>query len=250
MFHIAISLIIFGASFVFAMLGLGGGMVYVPVLKWAGYDVKQVAIPLGLLLNGLNTLLALIPFIRKRLVDWKGGAAMAAAAFVAAPFGAALTGQVPVDLLMGIFAGMVLLAAFRMLHSSRQPEPEHMMPFVRRSLYGALIGAVAGFSGGLLGIGGGFIIAPLLMWMGYRTSEAAATTAFVVTISSLSGYAGHMASGSLDWPVTLAAVVAVIIGSQLGASYHVNGAKPAFIKKVYALMLFAIAVKLVSGIIL
>ena len=44
------------------MLGLGGGMIYVPVLKWAGFSVKEVAIPLGLLLNGLNTLLALIPF--------------------------------------------------------------------------------------------------------------------------------------------------------------------------------------------
>lgn len=58
--------IILLASFLFAMLGLGGGMVYVPVLTWAGFPVKEVAIPLGLLLNGLNTLLALIPFARKR----------------------------------------------------------------------------------------------------------------------------------------------------------------------------------------
>ncbi|MCX7169060.1 MAG: TSUP family transporter, partial [Proteobacteria bacterium] len=68
--------IILAASFLFAMLGLGGGMVYVPILNWAGYDLKAVAIPLGLLLNGLNTLLALIPFARARLVDWGGALPM------------------------------------------------------------------------------------------------------------------------------------------------------------------------------
>jgi len=74
MLYTLVALIIMIASFLFAMLGLGGGMIYVPVLKWAGFSVKEVAIPLGLLLNGLNTLFALIPYSRKKLVDWKGGA--------------------------------------------------------------------------------------------------------------------------------------------------------------------------------
>ena len=54
------------ASFVFAMLGLGGDMVYVPVLNWAGFDMVKVAIPMGLLLNGLNRALVLILFARKK----------------------------------------------------------------------------------------------------------------------------------------------------------------------------------------
>jgi len=40
----------------------------------------KVAIPLGLLLNGLNTALVLIPFAREKMVDWKGGAVMAVTA--------------------------------------------------------------------------------------------------------------------------------------------------------------------------
>ena len=84
MVYLLVFLVIWVASFLFAMLGLGGGMVYVPVLKWSGFPVKEVAIPLGLLLNGLNTLLALIPYARHKLVDWRGGATTAAAAFVAA----------------------------------------------------------------------------------------------------------------------------------------------------------------------
>ena len=87
--------IILAASFLFAMLGLGGGMVYVPLIKWAGYDLKAVAIPLGLLLNGLNTLLALIPFAAARLVDWRGALPMALAATVTAPLGAWMMQRLP-----------------------------------------------------------------------------------------------------------------------------------------------------------
>lgn len=250
MLYAVVAIIIFAASFLFAMLGLGGGMVYVPVLTWAGFDVKEVAIPLGLLLNGLNTLLALIPFARKKLVDWKGGAAMAFAALILSPIGAFSAKYVSKDSLMILFAAVVVVAAIRMIWTAKKAEPETMMTLGKRSAYGSVIGAFAGFMGGLLGLGGGFIIAPFLMWMGYKTKEAAATTAFVVTVSSFSGYFGHMASGNINWAITISVIIAVIIGSQLGASYMSNKAKPKWVKQVYAVVLFAIAIKLIIGVLL
>ncbi len=248
MLYAIVFAIIFGASFLFAMLGLGGGMVYVPVLKWAGFPVKEVAIPLGLLLNGLNTLLALIPYARKKLVDWKGGLAMAAAAFIAAPIGAYAARYVPVRTLIILFAIAVLAAAIRMIAFSRQPEPDKIMSLKKRSFLGSMVGAFAGFMGGMLGLGGGFIIAPILMWMGYRTKEAAATTAFVVTFSSLSGYLGHVAEGHFDWTLTIIVVLAVVFGSQLGGSFMSHKAKPKWVKQLYAVVLLGIAIKLIVGV--
>ena len=250
MLYAIVTIIIFAASFLFAMLGLGGGMVYVPVLTWAGFDVKEVAIPLGLLLNGLNTLLALIPFARKKLVDWKGGAAMAFAALVLSPVGALSAKYVSKDTLMILFAAVVVVAAIRMVWTAKQTEPETMMSLGKRSAYGAAIGAFAGFMGGLLGLGGGFIVAPFLMWMGYKTKEAAATTAFVVTVSSFSGYFGHMAGGHINWAITIPVILAVIIGSQLGAGYMTNKAKPKWVKQVYAVVLLGIAIKLILGVVM
>lgn len=250
MLYVIVAIIIFVASFLFAMLGLGGGMVYVPVLTWAGFDVKEVAIPLGLLLNGLNTLLALIPFARKKLVDWKGGAAMAVTAVILAPIGAYTAKYVSVDLLMIVFASVVVIAAARMVWAIKKAEPEKMMSLGKRSLYGSIIGAFAGFMGGLLGLGGGFIIAPFLMWMGYKTKEAAATTAFVVTASSFSGYFGHMAEGHINWAITIPVIIAVIVGSQLGAMYMSRKAKPKWIKLIYAVVLLGIATKLILGVVL
>lgn len=247
MLYTIVAIIIFAASFLFAMLGLGGGMIYVPVLKWAGFSVKEVAIPLGLLLNGLNTLLALIPFARKKLVDWKGGSAMAFAALIFAPVGAYSAQFVPVDTLLILFAIAVLAAAVRMVFFARNPEPEKMMELKKRSIIGAGVGAFAGFAGGLLGIGGGFIIAPVLMWMGYKTKVAAATTAFVVTFSSFSGYLGHMAEGNFNWTLTIIVVIAVVVGSQLGGSFMSGRAKPKWVKSLYAAVLFLVAIKLFIG---
>ncbi len=248
MVYLLVFLVIWVASFLFAMLGLGGGMVYVPVLKWSGFPVKEVAIPLGLLLNGLNTLLALIPYARHKLVDWRGGATTAAAAFVAAPIGAYTAGFVPVRTLLILFSIAVLAAAFRMVAFSRQPEPEEPLAGWKRALLGSGVGAFAGFAGGLLGIGGGFIIAPALMWMGYPTKQAAATTAFVVTFSSFSGFLGHVAEGNFNWTLTAIVVLAVLLGSQLGANFMSERARPKRVKQLYAAVLFAIAVKLILGV--
>jgi len=207
-----------------------------------------VAIPLGLLLNGLNTALVLIPFARKKMVDWKGGAVMAATALVASPLGAMTSEHVPVQLLKFLFAVMVVAAALRTLWASKQEEPETMMSLKKRSIIGFFVGGFAGFIGGMLGLGGGFIIAPILMMMGYKTKEAAATTAFVVTFSSFSGYLGHVSQGHINWPLTIVVVLAVIIGSQLGGLYMTQKAKSKQVKVVYAVVLLLIATKMVYGI--
>ncbi|MBI3950181.1 MAG: sulfite exporter TauE/SafE family protein [Acidobacteria bacterium] len=227
------------------MLGLGGGMVYVPVLKWAGFNLKAVAIPLGLLLNGLNTLLALIPYSRARLVDWRGGLPMGLAATIFAPLGAYTVKYVPTRILLISFAIAVVIAALRMVATAAQQEPQVMMSLSRRRLLGAVSSGAIGFLGGLLGIGGGFLIAPLLMWMGYPTKRAAATTAYIVTFLSFSGFFSHVAEGHLNWGVTALAVLGVLLGSQLGATFMAKKAKAQWVKLTYAVVLLAIAAKLV-----
>jgi len=249
MLYTIVFVIIAVASFIFAMLGLGGGMVYVPVLHWAGFDMVSVAIPLGLLLNGLNTGLVLIPFARKKMVDWKGGAVMAVTALIAAPLGAMTSEHVPVQMLKILFAAMVLIAALRMFWASRLPEPEQMISLKKRSIIGFFVGSFAGFMGGMLGLGGGFIVAPILMMMGYKTKIAAATTAMVVTFSSASGYLGHAAQGDMDWLLTGIVVIAVIIGSQLGGRYMTQKAKSKQVKVAYAIVLLVISAKMVYGVI-
>ena len=245
--NIIIGIIILAASFLFAMLGLGGGMVYVPVLNWAGYDLVTVALPLGLLLNGLNTSLALIQFNKKKLVDWKGGIFMAVSALVASPIGAITSKYVNQSDLKLIFSVAVLFAAIRMLRQANKKEPGNKAELKKRIIIGIIVGLSIGFLGGMLGIGGGFVFAPVLMALGYKTKEAAATTAFIVTFSSFSGYLGHLADGNMNWPLTIILIIAVIIGSQFGARFMSQKAKPKMVKKIYAVVLIIIAIKFSWG---
>ena len=170
---------------------------------------------------------------------------MAITALIASPIGAMLSSNVPVQTLKILFAAMVVAAALRTLWASKQAEPETMMPLKKRSIIGFFTGSFAGFIGGMLGLGGGFIIAPILMMMGYKTKEAAGTTALVVTFSSFSGYFGHVAQGEMNWPLTIAVVIAVIIGSQLGGRYMTQKAKSKQVKVIYAIVLLMIAIKMV-----
>ncbi len=231
-------------SFIFAMLGLGGGMVYVPLLHWLGFDFKQVALPLGLLLNGLNTLLALIPYSRKKLVDWKGGSFMAISAMIGSPLGAYASQFVPTKTLKLIFAIVVILTAIRMFLIAGK-EAEQMASMKKRIIIGISVGLSVGFLGGLLGIGGGFIFAPVLMWLGYKTKQAAATTAYVVTFSSFTGFLGHVSEGHFNPWLTAIVVIAVIIGSQLGANFMTKKAKPKLVKQTYAAVLLGIGIKFI-----
>lgn len=239
--------LIFLVSFVFAMLGLGGGMLYVPIFKWLEFPVKTVAIPFGLLLNGLNTLLAFIRYAREGLVDFRGGMPAAIAALVLAPLGAWTVQFVSGDTLLFLFAIAVAVAGVRTLFTSGRSEPSEKMSMGKRMTIGGIVGGFAGFMGGLLGLGGGFIIAPMLMEMGYPTKQAAATTAFIVTFSSFSGFLGHMAEGRIDPMLAVVTVVAVIAGSQLGAWYMAKKARPGWVKKLYGVVLLGVAAKLLHG---
>lgn len=225
-------------------------MVYVPILKWAGLDYKNVVIPLGLLLNGLNTLLALIPYHKAKLVDYRGMWPMGVTAVIFAPIGALVTPFVPKKTLILLFVVFVFMAAFKVFYDFWKTKKaggvptEKMLSLAHKQWIGALFGILIGFIGGLLGIGGGFIIAPVLMWLGYSSKKAAATTAFVVTFSSLSGYMGHLSKGIPLTSLTFVVILAVILGSQLGSNFMVKKIKGSQVKLIYGGTLVLIAAKM------
>jgi len=74
-----------------------------------------------------------------------------------------------------------------------------------------------------------------------------ATTSFIVTFASLSGFAAHAATGRLDPLLTVLTLAAAIAGSQLGAWFMARRAKPAWVKALYGVLLLAVAAKLLAG---
>ena len=237
---------IFLVSTAFVILGLGGGILFVPILHWAGYDLQTVAIPLGLLLNGINTVLALGPYGRAGLVEWRASWPMAVGAAVFAPTGAMIQPLLRSDLLLVLFAFAVAAAAVRaLLSASRSKAGTAHTPREMKLHWGFAVGGSVGLIGGLLGIGAGFIVAPVFMFLGYSPRHTAATTAFVVAVCSFTGFAGYVGQSALPMLLLLAAAVAVLIGSRLGTTLMLKASKPAWINWGYAAVLAGVAARLV-----
>jgi uncharacterized membrane protein YfcA len=114
---------------------------------------------------------------------------------------------------------------------------------------GSGVGTVAGFLGGLLGVGGGNFILPVLNWLGLDAKVAAGTTALVVVFSSLSGFLGHATMSSLDpWFIGIMAVMAAA-GSIVGSQLMKTKISSWQLKKVIGLLLLLIAVKMIFDLI-
>jgi len=241
---IFITMIILVLSFFFAMLGLGGAMLYIPVFHWFAYDFKTVAIPTGLLLNGITALSASVYYLKMKMVDVRGAVPMVITSFIGAPVGAYFTNRISTDKLILLFSIAMIIAGGKMLLGAAQPEKDRMMPEKKRMVLMGLAGLFIGFIAGLLGVGGGFLFVPMMISMGYKTKSAAATSAFVVIFSSFSGFAGHVAGGHFNWPLMITTSIAVIIGSQTGAKVMHKKMKAKWIKQMFSVVLLGVAVKL------
>ncbi|HHI81001.1 MAG TPA: sulfite exporter TauE/SafE family protein [Planctomycetes bacterium] len=242
--------LIFLLGSLFAMLGLGGALLYIPVFHWFGYDFKSVAIPTGLFLNGLTALSAAASYHRSKMIDYRGGLPMVVTSFLGAPIGAWASRYVPQETLILLFSVGMLVAGAKMLLSSGNPEPASLLAPHKRAWITGSAGLVIGFLAGLLGIGGGFLFVPILIHLGYPAKQAAATSSFVVIFSSFSGFAGHLSEGHFDLPLLIGAGVAVLIASQLGAHLMKHKMKAKWLKQMFGLLLVGVAIKLALGILL
>lgn len=232
--------IFFAIAFVFSMLGMGGSQLYIPILFWTGMDIKTEAIPLGMMLNLVNSSSAAITYGRRKLVAWQVAVPFAAAIIVLAPVGVWLNVQLPVKPLLIFFALFTASAAVLML-SGWKPRRAEMSSRGRMAL-GLTAGGGLGLVAGLIGRGGGSFIVPLLYVAGLEARVAAATSAPIVTCSGLSSFISHLAIAARPrWSVWIGCVVAVLVGSQLGSRVMAGRMKSRAVKRLFGWLLLGVA---------
>ena len=143
-----------------------------------------------------------------------------------------------------MFAAFLVFAGAMMLFYRPKPRSQALGRPVEVAA-GLGVGSVAGFLGGLLGVGGGNFILPVLNWLGLDTKVAAGTTAVVVVFASLSGFLGHATMGELD-PifVGLMALMAAA-GSIVGSRLMTTRISSAQLKRIIGVLLWLIAAKMI-----
>jgi len=230
----------FCIALVFSMLGMGGSQLYIPILYWMGLDFKTEAIPLGMLLNVVNTFTATTTYTLKKMVDWKAALPFAVTMFILPPLGAWLNVQLPVKPLIGFFALFTAAAASLML-SGWKPR-QGRISSSGRVVLGVTGGSILGLVAGLIGRGGGSFVVPLLYIAGLEAKAAAATSAFVVTCSGVSSFTAHLAMAAKpDWFIWGACTLAVFLGSEAGSHIMAERLNPRGVRKVFGIVLWGVA---------
>ncbi|HEB73716.1 MAG TPA: sulfite exporter TauE/SafE family protein, partial [Candidatus Desulfofervidus auxilii] len=182
--------VFFFIAFVFSMLGMGGSQLYIPILFWLGMDFKTQAIPLGMLLNVVNSSSAAITYGRKKLIDWRFAIPFGLSMILLAPVGTWVNISLPTKPVILIFALFTASAATLML-SGWRPKKGNLTSSQKITM-SIVAGGILGFFAGLIGRGGGSFVVPLLYIAGLEAKLAAATSAMVVTFSGLSSFVSHI----------------------------------------------------------
>lgn len=221
-----------------ALTGSGGTAFAVPLLVYGLKLAPHRAVCISMAAIGATTALATVQKLRAKEVDVRAGLVLAVAGMFGAPAGAWIGRFVPENWLLVMFASMVSLVGIRMLlpssaktNESRAiaesaPRGEARGKSARaftlpsaRTLGLCAAGLVTGLLAGLLGVGGGFILVPVLvLFGGVEIHRAVATSLCVIALVSVPATASHLLAGQTI-PLDVAALFAIgaIVGLKLGS---------------------------------
>ncbi len=233
-------------AFIFSLGGVGAAIILIPILVSLGIPVN-IAKPVGLFYNTVSLAGASINNIKNKRLDFKIGIPIIIFSFLFAVIGAYISKFIPNKTILILFIGFLLFSGFMFLFHKKNEKDNYRkdIPIIRLSL----IGAFAGVLSGMLGIGGGGIISPLMLLSGFNPKKITAITAFVVPFSSFSGFLTYWVMGNIDWKITLIASVGGIIGATFGTVLMHKKLNPQAVKKILAIILLIMAVKLMFKII-
>jgi len=229
----------FGFTTVLTIAGVGAAFILIPVFLSLGIGL-HAAMATALLLNALAMFFACLRFVPAGMVDFRAAVPILIVATVLSPLGAWSASYMPVPLLKWLFVGFLLFAASMMLFYQAKVREAGIAPG-KAAGYGAAVGGAAGYVGGLLGVGGGNIIVPALVWLGFDPKKASATTAFIVIFSSLSGFLGKASLGGLDGRLLGWTAAGSVAGSLLGAWLMQRKLAAGQVKRTIGVVLYVIA---------
>jgi uncharacterized protein len=241
--YIISAALVFVFSGLLAMAGLGAAFLFVPLFYYLGVPLAE-ATSTALLLNVVSLLFATINYWRGKLINFRVGLPVLIVAVILSPLGARLTPHVDKRLLLAMFAAFLIFAGFMMLFYQAKKRERELSRAVEISA-GAGIGGIAGFLGGLLGVGGGNFILPVLNWLGLEAKVAAGTTALIVVFSSLSGFLGHATLGGLDPRFIGITAVMAAAGSIVGSQLMKTRLSNTQLKRMIGVLLWLIAAKMI-----
>ncbi len=213
-----------GALFIgitLGLLGSGGSILTVPVLTYLVGQETKVAIAGSLMIVGIISVFAAVPYAHQKLVKWRTVVVFGLPGMMGAVAGAWAAHFVSDAIQMLVFATLLLVASYLMfkpvkLQNLESEGAERAMTKI------AIDGFVVGGVTGLVGVGGGFLIIPALVLLGGLSMRLAVGTSLVIiAIKSFAGFVGYLSvlealNLSIDWQIIGMFSAIGVLGSWLG----------------------------------
>ena len=243
------------------LLGIGGGLVIVPGLLFLfhlqGFEssfLSHIAIGSSLAIIIPTALSSLLAHHKRGAIDWPVVLKLTPGLMFGALCGAGLASLFSTDLLKSVFGMFLLVVAFQML-SGLAPRPGKSRK--QGAFFFFPMGSVIGTVSGLVGIGGGTMTVPFLVWRGKPLPRAVATSAACGLPIAVAGTLGFMLTGEgmempssigfVYWPAVIAvgsfAVLMAPFGARLAHSLPVP-----VLKKWFALLLLVVGMRLLASV--
>jgi uncharacterized protein len=237
---ILIVLAIFVVAVLYSSVGHGGASGYLAVMAFFAV-APEITRPTALVLNLFVASIATIQFYRAGHFSWPLFWPFAVTSIPFAFIGGMI--KLPTSIYKIILGLVLLFAAFRLAWKFASDDGEIREPKLWMCL---IIGAVIGLLSGLVGVGGGIFLTPILLLMHWsETKTAAGNSALFIFVNSAAGLAGNYAQVSVlpsaAWFWILAAIAGGLIGSLLGAKKF----NSLTLRRVLAAVLLFAAVKLI-----
>jgi len=238
----------FGSGVLSGALGVGGGIVTTPAIRLVLDRPALIAVGTPLPVIVPSALTGAFTYVRRGVADVRSGVLLGAFGSLFAVAGAWATRLVGGRVVLLVTAALVfytaadvLLQAFRVSRPGLEAAEEHDAfapadtlpappapgtPPARPGLLPlAAIGAVTGVYSGFLGMGGGFVLVPMLTrFLGFEMKRAIGTSLVCIAILAVPGTITHALLGNIDWPVAAALVVGVVPGALVGARLTLGAA--------------------------
>ena len=237
---IALVLVGVGIGVLSGMLGIGGGTIMIPVLR-LGYGLDAfMATATSLFAIIPISLAGAITHVRARSCLPKLGVLLGVAGAITSSAGVYLGSISPAWLIMVVAAVIIIYSAFTMLgkalrmgkksssisgsaRANASAAPSDIEPctfdFTRKNVVlAAIIGLIAGFASGYVGVGGGFIMVPLMTaWLGIPMKRTSGTSLIAIIILAIPGVIQQAFLGHIDYLAGIMLCVGAIPGAVLGA---------------------------------
>ncbi len=232
-------ILLFLVAFLYSSVGHGGASGYLALMALFSIT-PEVMKPTALLLNLFVSLTSFIQFYRGWHFNWKIFLPFAITSVPLAFIGGLIT--VDADIYKKILGVLLIIPIIRFLFFANIKVEE-----IRKSnlILSLLIGAAIGFLSGLIGIGGGIILSPLLLLLKWTDmKQTAAISALFIFVNSFSGLAGQLTKGIHFSPDMLAYVAVAFAGGIFGAYYGSIRFRQDILKYLLAIVLIVAAYKL------